>query len=472
VRTVPWLAAACLVAACARDAARTRPPSPSYAYSLTPPGSGSWILHVEARFEHAPSAQLTIPEGDEAVHDAVQLDPGPPRPLATDADGWLTPSCRERCTIAYDVDLLAMAGECRGIDCGHRVGDAFVGTAGSWLMRPEPTGAAPVHVAVRGGDPSRFVTGLRSDPAGGYVFSTRELGETSYTAFGDFRRSRVAVPGGALNVVLLGGPLAMGDAAAIAWVRNAAGCVASLFGRFPVDATVFVVPVRGADEVVFGRVMSLAGASVALLFGDQTRPESAHSDWVVVHELSHLGVASFVGEGHWLEEGLATYYEPILRERAHWMSEEDLWNHFAGQMPRGVRREDEPASLEERDDIDSTYWGGALFALLADVRARTISHGTKSLDDAMRAALARLGDATHQATVADFLRIGDEAIGGPALEGVFAEFAMGGDSGDLEGLLRSLGVIRGKDGHVSLTDDAPLVAVRKGISTGSAAGSP
>ena len=318
------------------------------------------------------------------------------------------------------------------------------------------------------GDPARFATGLRRDPRGGYTFSASELREASYTAFGSFRRSALSLSGATLEAVMLGPPLAMGDAAATSWVKDAAGCVANLYGRFPVDATVFVVPVQGAQEVVFGRVMSLSGASVALLFGSRTQPSAEHDDWVVVHELSHLGMASFMGEGHWLEEGLATYYEPILRERAGWMSERQLWEHFVSQMPRGVPRAGEPPDIEERDDIDSTYWGGALFAFLSDLRIRTTTHGARSLDDAMRGALARLGDATHQARLADFLRIGDEATGTDALGSVNASFAVRGDPPDLQATWRSLGVDPQADGTVVLHDDAPLASVRRGIALGGA----
>jgi hypothetical protein len=321
-------------------------------------------------------------------------------------------------------------------------------------------------VEVRGGDPARFATGLRRAPGGGFTMRTRELGEASYTAFGDFRRARADVSGATLELVLLGAPLAMGDGETVGWVKAAAGCVARLFGRFPVDATVFVLPAHGADEVVFGRVLSLAGASVALLFGTEVQPASMHADWVAVHELFHLGMPSFVGEAHWLEEGLATYYEPILRERAGWMSEEDLWRHFARQMPRGQRQEGEPASLEERDDIDSTYWGGALFALLADVRIREATHGERSLDDVLRAALAVLGDATHEAQLTDFVRVGDAATGTHVLAGLVAHFALGGERVDLDGLWRELGVEPAPGGGVRLREDASEVALRRAIAAG------
>jgi predicted metalloprotease with PDZ domain len=148
------------------------------------------------------------------------------------------------------------------------------------------------------------------------------------------------------------------------------------------------------------------------------------------------------------------------------MTEADLWAHFAKQMPRGLRRGGQPASLEERDDIDSTYWGGALFALTADVALRQRTAGARSLDDVLRAVLARHGDATHAARVADFLQTGDQATGTRVLSETYERIAVRGGAVDLGRLWASLGVVMGKQGDVSLRDEAPLAAVRKGIATG------
>src|SRR6185312_13441959 len=204
----------------------------------------------------------------------------------------------------------------------------------------------------------------------------------------------------------------------------------------------------------FGRVMSLTGASVVLLFGDRASAAGSRDDWVVVHELFHLGCPSFVGEARWLEEGLATYYEPILRARAGWMTEARLWAHFVREMPRGLRGAEDPQSLEDRDDIDATYWGGALFALLADLRIRAAAPGDaspgRSLDDVMRAARAELGDATRVATLADFLRVGDRAAGGAGLSAVHDIWAVRGENPDLEALWARLGVVPQPDGTVTL----------------------
>ena len=47
-----------------------------------------------------------------------------------------------------------------------------------------------------------------------------------------------------------------------------------------------------------------------------------------MHELYHLGFPSFQGEGKWLDEGLATYYEPMIRARAGLRTETSLWDEF------------------------------------------------------------------------------------------------------------------------------------------------
>jgi len=413
--------AAAIGSGCARHAALPAEDAPAYEYAIAPPPDGSWLLSVEATFVRAPSGKLVAPGVSEAFRDVAVVPggvSGGAGRVERAGDGWQADACRSRCVLRYVVDLDALASGCHRMDCGRRVGDAILDVASAWMIRPEPAGDAVIRVHLAGGEPRRFATGLRRGPEGGFVLRARELGEASFTAFGTFRRDRVEVPGGALDVLLLGSPLRMGDPATLGWVKAAAACVSGLYGHFPVDASVFIVPVKDADEVVFGRVMSLAGASVVLLFGDRASPERAHDDWVVVHELFHLGCPSFIGEGHWLEEGLATYYEPILRERAGWMAEADLWAHFVSNMPRGLRKDGEPAGLEDRDDTDSTYWGGAMFALLADVRIREATQGKQSLDDAMRAVLAREGDATHQARVADFLRNTGDATGSRAIEDV------------------------------------------------------
>ena len=441
---------------------------PVYSYAIAPPVAGSWRLQVEATLERSPTGRLVAPEIPEGPLDLVLVDAAGGSPLPRDGDAFLAPACLSRCTLRYAVDLDLLQTSCHHMDCERRVGDAMIGRASSFLLRPERSGEGTFHVRVVGPGAGRFATGLARE-AGGFAFPASALGEASFTAFGELRGARLQVRDASIDVVFLGAPLAMGDEAALDFIRQSALCATGLLERFPIEATVFVVPVPGAREVVFGRVLSLAGASVALMFGAETPASGLHDNWVVVHELFHLTCPSFVDEGRWLEEGLATYYEPILRERAGWMTEAALWTQFVRQLPRGLRRSaGVPLDLEARNDIDATYWGGALFALLSDVRSRAATSNARSLDDAMRRVLTREGNATRVARVADFMRTADEATGTKEVSAVYDSWAVRGENTDLDALWQRLGITgveeaRAHGAVVTLRDDAPLSAVRRAI---------
>ncbi len=464
--------ASTILASCSPSCGPRVPASarPVFRYAIAPPPAGSFVLHVEATLEQAPTERLVSPESAGLLRDVVLVGAaGESTAVGRDGDAFVATACRSRCTLRYTLDLAELAASCRRMDCERRVGDAVIGRATAFLLFPETLGDAVFEVDAVGPDTRRFATGLRNRGNGRFSFGASALSEASFTAFGEMRRGTLDFQNARIDVVFLGAPLAMGDEAALDFIRQSALRIVSLFEAFPVDTTIFVVPVPGAREVVFGRVLSLAGASVALLFGDATPASGVRDNWVVVHELFHLACPSFVGEGRWLEEGLATYYEPILRERAGWMTEADLWTHFVREMPRGLRRSQDPASLEDRDDIDSTYWGGALFALLADARSRTATGGAASLDLVVRLMRRRVGSAIATAHLADFLRTAEEATGTREVTQVYQSWAVRGENVDLDALWSRLGIggveaARAQGTPVTLRDDAPLAAVRRAIS--------
>jgi hypothetical protein len=435
-------------------------------YLVSPPRPGSRVLSVEATFVRARTERLAVAEtAAPHVRDLEVRDVGGWRRVSKWGTGWLEAACAQECTVRYTLDLEQVADGCDDeIDCAMRVGPSTLSPALTWLVHPAPKVDVPVTVRVRAANGAAFATGMRptSEPFV-YRFRAADLDEGSFTAFGPMRQARLDPPGGVIDLRLIGPPLAMSDVQIQAWVGSAAAAVADLYGRFPVDrATLFVVPAHDADDVVFGKVLSLAGASVCVVVGDGMPERAAREDWVLVHELFHLGFPSFRGEGRWLGEGLATYYEPVLRARAGWIRERDLWTHFAEQMPRGQGARGSAAGLVHREDLDSIYWGGATFALAADVAIRAETKGRRSLDDVLRATLAAGGDATRVWTVAEVVRAGDAATGTTVLRDLYGRHAARGERFDVDGLLGSLGVERSKSGVV-LRDDAPRAATRLAI---------
>jgi hypothetical protein len=112
-----------------------------------------------------------------------------------------------------------------------------------------------------------------------------------------------------------------------------------------------------------------------------------------------------------------------------------------------------------------TYWGGALFFLLADVEIRERSGGRRSLDDAFRGILAAGGDVRAGWTLERTLSAADRGVGEGlnVLSRLHAAQGRTAVSVDLEGLLGRLGVsVEG--GRVSYDDTAPLAAIRRALS--------
>ena len=112
--------------------------------------------------------------------------------------------------------------------------------------------------------------------------------------------------------------------------------------------------------------------------------------------------------------------------------------------------------------IDAIYWGGALFMLLADVAIRTQSGNRLGLEDCIRAVLVRGGDASRRWRLDQALAACNAASGGSAVAMLVDRHIDSAHPLDLDALWRDLGVIPGPDG-VTVTDEAPLAAVRRAI---------
>jgi len=389
--------------------------------------------------------------------------------------------CAATCKVHYRIDLtLAARDSGDAYAVAARSGPDLLAPATTWLLRPEPViPRLPVRIAVDPGAGVRFLAGFhQTGERDVYEIKAEDLPAAGYTAFGSFAELSVPVTEGRIDVAVLGGSRTATDAMLGRWVSTMAKAIEGLYGRFPVArAVLFLIPEEGVDGVSFGRTLPAGGASILLAFGARAGEKALHDDWILTHELVHLGVPSFFEEGRWLGEGLATYYEPVLRTRAGLRSDASLWAEFAAQMPRGLASPGE-ASLPRTKDHDRTYWGGATFALAADVLIRARTGGARSLDDGLRAVQGRGGDATQVWSVASFLRVVDEAVGVRATQDLYAlaERSAGCPgqrwglvclpeaSPELTGLFRALGVERLKRrGEIALHDDAPLARLRRKI---------
>ena len=134
-----------------------------------------------------------------------------------------------------------------------------------------------------------------------------------------------------------------------------------------------------------------------------------------MHELVHLGFPSLPRRHHWAEERLATYVEPIVRARAGELSAEKVWGNLVRGLPQGLPgRGDE--GLDRTLTWGRTYWGGALFWLLADVEIRERPGNRLGLEDALRPLVAQGGSIAERWPLQRALEVGDRAVGTRVLE--------------------------------------------------------
>jgi hypothetical protein len=248
------------------------------------------------------------------------------------------------------------------------------------------------------------------------------------------------------------------------WIEKAAGAVAAYYETFPVSEVELTVRTGRPGAITGGRTYGERGkARIVITAGRDTSAAGLRESWVLVHEMVHLAFPSMTGR-EWIEEGLATYVEPLARARAGLTSSDEIWRWLRWGVPRGLEAVRE-RGLDGSRSWAATYWGGAAFCFLADVEIRERTGNRKSLDDALRGIVRAGGNVTASWTLARALETGDRAAGVPVLAELYGKMAGAGPSIDLVALWKRLGV-SSSGGRIVYDDAAPLAAVRKGITNG------
>lgn len=447
-------------------AAPTLEADPRYRYDVVA-SEGAEELWIEAAFPAGGAALLVAdPDGVPFVRDLALHEAGSWVTAPTEGDGWRAPACPSGCRLRYRF-LLGEAA--RRLDhegwAALRAGATF-SPPSTWLVHPtEAPDGARYALRVRVPAGMSFATGLFHAADGfGYEAPVAELPLAPFSAFGVLRESRQALGASAIDVAVASGELSVGREALDRWVVEAATDVAGVYGKLPVErAQVLIVP-TGGERIGFSRALGHGGASVLSPVGVGVSPDELADDWQMTHEMFHLAFPNLAPEHAWLEEGMATYVEPIARARRGRLDERRVWRQFVKNMPLGQPQAGD-RGLDETPTWGRTYWGGAIFCLVADVEIRKRTSGAKGLEDALVAIADAGGNVAVTWPIAEVLRVGDEATGTDVLSSQYSRHKDRGEPVDLDALWKELGVERApsEPRGVRLIDDAPLAWIRRGI---------
>ncbi|MBV8062869.1 MAG: hypothetical protein JOY51_04690, partial [Nevskia sp.] len=250
--------------------------------------------------------------------------------------------------------------------------------------------------------------------------------------------------GARVETAFEGADYAVGRPALCAWMARAALAVSHYYGRFPVPRVRLVIkPVSGAGAHG-GTTYGSAGEGLPLIvipLGRDTSAAQLVDDWTLTHEMVHLAVPSVPENSHWLEEGIATYVEPIARVQRGELSQARIWADMLHGMRKGLPDQGD-AGLDNTPTWGRTYWGGALFCLLAEVRIRAATGNRKGLQDALRGVLAAGGSIRTDWPVEKVFTVGDKATGTHVLSELYGHMGNAPTPGpaELDALWASLGV--------------------------------
>ena len=335
----------------------------------------------------------------------------------------------------------------------QRVGADLLTSVGLWLWRPDALGPDEdieiTFLLAEGMSVSAPWRPVATTP-GRAVF---RIGRGPWdwpasVAFGRFREREVRVGGARLRLSVLDGSPPADDEQMHSWIADAAQTVADLYGKFPLaQAQILIVPGARSPEPTPWAYVVRGGSPAAHFFINQRRPiREFYDDWTAVHELSHLLLPYVGSEDAWVSEGVATYYQNVLRARGGRTTALDAWERLHAGFLRGM---DSAPGMTLAQATESmyrggthmrVYWEGAAIILIADVRLRQITAGKQSMDTALAALNECCGSEERSWSGRELFDKLDEITGTSVFRELYDQHVASKNFPDLTQAYRSLGI--------------------------------
>lgn len=384
------------------------------------------------------------------------------------------PALPDNACLEWTFDLGAVT-DAGGYRSAFRVDDSVLSLTNLWFWKGPMQ--RPLITRVELPDGYSFSTPWPEDPEnpGWYRPVKTPAGWYTRSAVGRFHQSTIPLSGGAVELALLGDLDKEQIEKLTTWIATTVDAVVPVFGFFPrKHVQVVVVPQGPRSEPVPWAHVVRGGGSAVQFYVDETRPlEEFNADWTATHEFSHLLLPYVARSDRWLSEGLASYYQNVLRARDGRLSQQEAWQQLHagfGRGQRGTRQSGQNETLREAtsggwENVMRVYWSGAAMMLEADIALRELSNGTQSLDTALKQFHDCCLDEGRLWQAREVLDTLDKLTGTSVFSTVYKSYVDSVYFPDVESSFEALG-IRERNGEIQLVDQARLIGIREKIMRG------
>lgn len=164
------------------------------------------------------------------------------------------------------------------------------------------------------------------------------------------------------------------EAQAVNAVSQVFSTAVDVHGTTPAPMSlVVIIPVPFVRETIpWAHVMRGGGSQVIAYIDHTATAADMLADWTLFHEIAHLYHPYLGGEGRWLSEGLASYFQYRYQVTGGFLSEDEAYRRLMAGLNRGARENEKNGYpyLWQAGRMQ-TYWTGAAMALEIDSRLKS-----------------------------------------------------------------------------------------------------
>ena len=290
-------------------------------------------------------------------------------------------------------------------------------------------------------------------------------------AIGKFEIQAIEAGGAKVRLAVLGNRSAAQIDKFKRWIEESVLAVSSVFGHFPQpQPQVLIIPTGQRRKAALFAQVSRGGGLAATLLVDENRPlEEFTSDWTATHEFSHMLFPYISSRDRWLSEGLASYYQNVLRARNGRLTETQAWQKLYEGFQRGEEGTNggslAQATRQGRSSTMRVYWSGAALMLKADMQLREVSAGQQSLDTALKSLSNCCLENGRTWRAREMFEQLDELTDTDIFRRLYDQYVYANSFPDMRPTWEALGVKTRRE-RVKLSNDAPLAAIRTSIMKG------